>query len=279
MPEPAPARTSSGPSPCSTASRWGGLRPGEQPLDPVGAGLGRARRRAPVLGLPAESRTQLCKRHPPSIARRARRARAVGRLGAELPRRSLRRVLRSSSSCRSRITSSISACGSFFDPFDDAARLFRSSSSPDFFELGFERLRHRALVELGEAGDFVELPLPSSLTRATSSVWPSKAAAGERRLRGRLSSRRLRLRSLRPIRPCFPVFLASSSQVLIAPCRFRRCSVRRSSRSRSLVQLAGSPLVAEVSIASSISDSSLLPPPPQATRASAETISRQGRSR
>src|SRR3954447_6596714 len=27
LPEPAPARISSGPSPCSTASRWGGFRP------------------------------------------------------------------------------------------------------------------------------------------------------------------------------------------------------------------------------------------------------------
>jgi hypothetical protein len=44
------------------------------------------------------------------------------------------------------------------------------------------------------------------------------------------------------------------------------------------VQLDGSLVVAEVSIAASILLSSLSPPPPQAERASAEMINRQGRS-
>ena len=42
LPEPAPASTSSGPSPCTTASRWGGVEAGQQPLDAIGAELGRS---------------------------------------------------------------------------------------------------------------------------------------------------------------------------------------------------------------------------------------------
>ena len=41
LPEPAPARTSSGPSPWTTACALGLVQPGEQPLGAVGAGFDR----------------------------------------------------------------------------------------------------------------------------------------------------------------------------------------------------------------------------------------------
>ena len=169
LPEPAPASTSSGPSPWLDRLALRRVEAGKQALDAVGAGLGRA---APEPPAPPRAVELALQAHPPSIARGA-----AGACGARRGRYS-----------------------QLFDDFDRAAA--ESWLMTHFFVLGFVESfaalrrcrRSRCGVtspvssscltqdvrsafrasKLAKPSNSFSFHSPPSWTRATVSVWPSK---------------------------------------------------------------------------------------------------------